>query len=68
MDNEKKKHIARPMDAYRKIKDVKCVDDPDTKFRCKAAKKESGYRSTKEIIGEFDRIDLIDINSKEETF
>lgn len=68
MNNEKKEHKARPMDAYRKKKDVKCIDDPDTKFRCEAVKKETGYRSTDEIIGEFDRIDFIDINSKAESF
>ena len=68
MDSKKKKHIARPMDAYRRKKELKCVDNPETQFRCAAAKKESGYRSTDAIIGEFDRIDFIGINSKEETF
>jgi hypothetical protein len=66
MENQKK-HIARPMDAYRKNKELICMKDPDTRFRCEAVMID-GYRSTAEIIREFERIGVPNINSTEETF
>lgn len=61
------KHIARPMDAYKKKKDLICTENPDTRFRCEAVKM-TGYRSTAEIIREFELIDGLDIYNAEETF
>ena len=61
------KHIARPMDAYRKDKEVICMKNPETRFRCEAVMID-GYRNTATIIREFERISVLDINSTEETF
>jgi hypothetical protein len=63
-----KEHIARPMDAYRKKSILKCIDNPETAYRCKAVKKTCGYRSVKAIIAEFELIGQLDINSNEPTF
>ncbi len=67
MVKNQKKHIARPMDAYKKNKELICMKDPETRFRCEAVMID-GYRSTAEIIREFERINVLDINSAEETF
>jgi hypothetical protein len=64
----KKKHIARPMDAYEKEKKLRCIDNPNTKFRREAVLNTTHYRSVKEVMAEFELIAIPDINSTIETF
>jgi hypothetical protein len=56
MKKKRKEHLAKPMDAYEKKKIIKCVDDPDTAFRCEAARDRSRYYSAAEITREFELI------------
>ena len=63
---QKKEHIARPMDAYRKKHEVKCVDNPETLFRCSAAKNTTSYRTTKSIKQEFERISVLNTDGEKQ--
>jgi len=68
MKKKVKEHIARPMDAYKKKSVLRCIDNPKTAYKCEAVRNTEGYRSTKEIIAEFEPVVLLDINSNEPTF
>lgn len=68
MKKTDRKHIARPMDAYKKKTILKCVDNPETAFRCEAVRNTESYRSVKEIIAEFDPAVHLEINSNEPAF
>jgi hypothetical protein len=71
MEMRKKKHIAKPMNAYEyREKELPCIRDTGTKYICEAARIGHRYITVQEIIREFAEISelMIDINSEEETF